>query len=313
MNPNSNPILAANGFDQYSQRMAIPNDPADQQLEPTQQMQQAVTFPDVAVANNTVRIWGTGIRLKNGKGIFFAPPPQSKPLKNSDYMRMFVDPLNSPKQLGYGVLNLPMSDQLYINATGDMPSGGRAMMILKGIEAVNPGNPSDWSTHWRGTVDFWAVPILPVSSTVESSGLYNVEGAMYQNSATHKMMVYNGSAWVEAGGATHAVVASRTASSTGAQTITHYLGATPTSIEIFATNAVGQPNSSSGIWDGSSNSCAWTGGSAGSNASNAVYIDQGGNNATAIISGVTSTQFTLTWSKSGSPTGTIYLVIKSKS
>jgi hypothetical protein len=48
-------------------------------------------FLDLRVANDTVRLFRHGVRVKNGTGFFCAPPAVQNPTKNAHYMRAFVD------------------------------------------------------------------------------------------------------------------------------------------------------------------------------------------------------------------------------
>ncbi len=141
---------------------------------------------DLRIAANTVRLWRHGVRVANGKGFFAAPRPSDKPTKNSDYLRMFVDEAE-----GVGVISNPMTDELWFEATGDQPTDGNLIMKLKGPGSVGSSN--------TGIVDLFSVLILLTASgapsTVESSGLFDFEGAAYWNSTSKVIRIYDGTAW----------------------------------------------------------------------------------------------------------------------
>ncbi|MCK9599340.1 MAG: hypothetical protein M0R06_09885 [Sphaerochaeta sp.] len=119
--------LVGQGFEKkesYTQEVAV-TDSAQSETDSNQPEQRSsgekgdstdFEVDDFRAGKDAFRAWRHGARVANGKGFFCAPPPDSKPAKNSDYLRMWVDELVSG---GYGVIGLPMSDELWFNATGD--------------------------------------------------------------------------------------------------------------------------------------------------------------------------------------------------
>jgi len=165
-NQSQNLVLAARGFDRYGGRNPLSNDPEEQVDEPIQKFQQAMTLPELSVANNAFRAWGHGARVANTKGFFCASPPQSHPVKNSDYLRLFVDAYSDG---GYGVLNMPMSGELYFNDTGDLPSQGHVILRLVGPSAAGTNNLV--SPRNIGIADFSSVIyLLAVRGSLNKTG-----------------------------------------------------------------------------------------------------------------------------------------------
>jgi len=92
---------------------------------------------------------------------------------------------------------------------------------------------------------------------------------------------------------------------TGTQVISHGLGSTPKMIEFSGIFDV--DTFSEGAWDGSTNACVAiaAGGSVPTAYAQAIhYLSPVATFAYATVTGATTTTFTLTWAKTGAPTGT---------
>ena len=321
LNPAQNPILKASGFDKFGSRVPIPNDIESRVLQPVQKITQPMSLPDLGVADNTVRLWGYGARVKNGAGFFCAPPASQKPTKNSDYLRMFVDDsFTGLKQLGYGIIALPMSDVLYFNGTGEIPNGlGREIMTLYGAQATgsSAAGTNPWNNGNTGRVDLASVLTLTARSHVEDSGLFNVAGSMYYYVPTNKIRWYNGTIWQDLGGGgggsgktvnlshwTHDL------SLAGNEVYEHGLGAVPSTVRIQSNRL---SENSDGTWDGTNNMCSqWGTVSPGIYQSYVALINSSaGNYAYGHVVSVDSTNVTVRWSKGGAPTGLMDMIITS--
>ena len=257
-----------------------------------------------------------GMALKNGFGIFAKPPDSQNPLFLVDNFRFFTD-----QGTGYGVIALPMSDKLFINGTGSLPPDnigtrtGESIVQFNGESITGAtGNMLTPVRYGGGMSSFSGAIWLPLNeSDIETLPAYKFRGMIYYNSTAQKVRIFKGShaagSWQDL---THnrGVVASHLASATGSATYGHSLGDVPTSVDIFATNFATQSNFSNGYWDGIDNTCTYGGGNQGANSSNIVRIDQGGNITIGTLTGVDASNITINWTKSGSPTGTIYLHIR---
>ena len=115
-------------------------------------------------------------------------------------------------------------------------------------------------------------------------------------------------------------VSTHDASATGVETIAHGLGKTPKKIRIKAVKATGTAtlgSVSEGTYNGTTNSALYftTGESGnpdnwinGTSGTQIVYLDFKSGASNTAIATFDGTNITLTWSKSGSPTGTVYLL-----
>lgn len=115
-------------------------------------------------------------------------------------------------------------------------------------------------------------------------------------------------------------VSTHDASATGAETIAHGLGKTPKKIRIKAVRSAGSGTLgtvSEGTYNGTTNSALYftTGESGnpdfwinGTSATQIVYLDFKSSQTNTAIATFDGTNITLTWSKGGSPTGTVYLL-----
>lgn len=115
-------------------------------------------------------------------------------------------------------------------------------------------------------------------------------------------------------------VSTHDASATGAETIAHGLGKTPKKIRIKASRSAGVGTLgtvSEGTYNGTTNSALYftTGESGnpdfwinGTSATQIVYLDFKSSQTNTAIATFDATNITLTWSKGGSPTGTVYLL-----
>lgn len=93
---------------------------------------------------------------------------------------------------GIGKLNAPMSDNLFITASGESPEGD-IIMYLAGPKTIGE--------TWRGYVDFWSAIGLMQSAAanVEGKACFENKGVMYFDTTSNKFRGYNGSAWVDLG------------------------------------------------------------------------------------------------------------------
>jgi hypothetical protein len=334
---------------------------------------------DLKVAYNAVRIWKSGVRVANGKGFLCAPPDESKPSKTNDYLRIWVDKLVYG---GYGVVGLPMSDQLWFNATGlaeykavtaATTSGSDVLTVnttvgidigdnireYSGSTAVNPPTkiargsyvkkvltattlqmtrnaigtgssltvrvglnadvllkllgPQVVGADSTGIIDCYGVlDLLQGSDVVETSGFYDDKGAVYFNTTSNKIRWYNGTAWADLGGSGGSTIKksshTHSAATTGAIDYAHGLGSVPTHIRLQA-NYSG--SFSDGSYDGTLQNTMYWGTGAGISSASIVYIDNGsGNISFGKITAMDATNITITWDKSGTPTGTATLLLE---
>ena len=305
-----NPILEASGFDRFGNRNPIPNDPAEQVLQPVQKNTQPMTLPELKVAENTVHLWGSGARVKNGAGFFCAPPPSQYPKKNSDYLRLFVDSsFTGLQQLGYGLMTLPMSDQLWFVSTGDSSSdpttGGHTLMKLIGPKSVGSST--------TGIVDLSAViNLLSGGNLVETSGHFNNAGAVYFNTTLNALRWYNGSVWQTiggGGGGSQPVIThqTRNLATSGAVSFPHNFNGTPKLIRIQA-NIAG--NFSDGSYDGTNQMVMYWGNyQAGLGTTEVFFLTTSGGLNYATVTAVTNASVQMIFNPVGSPTGIADLII----
>lgn len=135
--------------------------------------------------------------------------------------------------------------------------------------------------------------------------------------ASGHVMVSDGTDWTSAAPSAAGLTAttgssSHSASATGAETIAHGLGTTPTLVELHAVwySSASNESQSHGSYDGTNNACVFMmdGSGAGNNTSKALYMGwTGGNNFSCTVT-VDGTNITLTWGKGGSPSGTAYIL-----
>ena len=308
-----NPTIKDAGFNQNNERPAIAHDVNSQMNDLPQNISQMMILPRLDVANSTVRLWGGGVRLKNGAGIFFAPPANQSPKVNADYLRMFTDSsFTGNTQLGFGVIALPMSSQLFFNDTGELPAFGHVILRLVGPKAAGTNNTV--SPRNIGIADFSSVIyLLTAGNTIESSALFNVKGAFYYNTVSNTIRWYNGTLWqsLGAGGSSSQPKLSfATVNVTTTSTISypHGFSGTPKLIRIQANIA---NEFSDGQYDGTSEGgVAWGANQAQSIGVSVFLTTSGGNIALGTVTAVTATNVTINWSgKIGSPTGIANLII----
>jgi hypothetical protein len=328
---------------------------------------------ELRVSQDTVRAWRHGLRVKNGAGVFAAPPEVQKPIKNSDYMRMFVDSgniavltggattsgsptvtvtstsgvtyfpgasirgpgipadtwikkIDSATQItltqnanatltgqtyyageGIGILNAPMSDMAFLSVSGETAdSRGEIIAVLRGPRTLGASS--------TGMMDLWAVlGLLQGGATVESSGKFDFPGVIYFNTTLNKFRGYDNGAWIDlsggsGGGSMKISSHTHSAATTGAVTYAHGLGAVPTKARVRS-NYSG--SFSDGSYDGTTQNCFYWGTGAGVSSGSIVFVDHGGGNLSfGQITAMDATNVTITWDKSGTPTGTATIIIE---
>jgi hypothetical protein len=181
-----------------------------------------------------------------------------------------------------------------------------------------------------------AISIVTGISTATATGDMLANGIyelIYNSTGTVFQLVNPASAVLLSGSYSNTVITYDLSTASGTQTIAHGLGKTPKKIKLTATQISGTPNTSTtwllstGSYNGTNQYCTYmsntyNGGSAGQfatvqgNSSTQIAFisktDGNGTNTQTGIATMDATNVTITWTKTGSPTGTLQMLLEAE-